>query len=68
METKVSMIIMSHLSDIQEGDYSMGENNVEYLRNERINFIKWLVLKYPDTRVEIDPNAEYAEFEKNRKG
>jgi hypothetical protein len=41
MEIKVGMAVMSHLSDIQEMAVGDGVN-------DRINFVKKLVMKYPD--------------------
>jgi hypothetical protein len=32
------------------------------LNDTRLNFAKWLILRYPDTSVEIDPDAEYKLF------
>lgn len=46
MGIKVRMAIFSHLSDIQE----MGVNDQT---SDRINFIKKLLIKYPDTNQEI---------------
>lgn len=53
---KVRMVIMSYLSDVQESLTSV------YFRDTnrtRINFAKWLLLKYPNTDQEIDPDVEY---------
>lgn len=60
--TRVSMIIMSHLSDAQE---LIGICGKESELNQRINFAKWLVSRYKDTNVEIDnetADKEWAEF------
>jgi len=57
MKVKVSMIILSHLSDIQE-DLTRYPNN----SNTRINFVKYLVLNYKDTNTEVDPYVVYKEF------
>lgn len=46
MRIKVRMAIFSHLSDIQE----MG---VDEQASDRINFIKKLLMKFPDTNQEI---------------
>ena len=62
MKVKVKIVIFSHLSDVQEGfncAYSWEENNE---RNKRINFVKWLIQKYLDLEVEIDPDKDYKEF------
>jgi hypothetical protein len=55
MKVKVSMIILSHLSDIQE-DLTAPQTNT------RINLIKYLVLNYKDTNTEVDPYVVYKEF------
>ena len=53
MLVRASMVIMSHLSDLATDFLNFNE------KQDRINFIKFLILKYPDTSVEIDPDAEY---------
>lgn len=63
MKISLSMVIMSHLSDLQSGCV---ENP-----NHRINFIKFLLMKYDYVINEnplgrlflIDPDKDYAEFE-----
>lgn len=60
MNEKARLIIMSHLSDAQE---SLNKNAVM-----SINFAKFLLMKYPNTDVEIDPDAEWAEFAKKHPG
>lgn len=63
METKASLIIMSHLSDVQEAN-SMGLSRIHI--NAEINFVKFLILKYGDNlNVKIDPEKEFELF-KNR--
>ena len=47
METRVQMVIMSHLSDIQE-DPNNKDNNL------KINFIKYLIGSYPNLTDTID--------------
>jgi hypothetical protein len=54
----VKMVIFSHLSDAQELAYS--EDPIPMIN--RINFAKYLIGKYSDTTVEIDPENEYQEF------
>ena len=56
---KVSMIILSHLSDVQEMIH--GNGNPDYV-NVRINFIKYLTLKYKNTDTEVDPYVAFEEF------
>ena len=59
MKLKVSTVILSHLSDVQETIQGMG--NPDY-SNVRINFVKYLVLTYEDTNVDIEPNKVFEEF------
>ncbi len=56
MKLKVSIIIMSHLSDVQTDIFAHKENR------HKLNFVKFLVLKHKDTSVEVDADAEYSEF------
>ena len=56
MRTQVKMIIMSYLSDLQEGNMPFMSNNT------RINFVKFLVMKYPNTEVEVSGAKEFADF------
>ncbi len=61
---KVSMIILSALSDAQELNGAIGFTvNV----HTNINFAKWLVMKYPDTNVMVNGCDVYVEF-KNKFG
>jgi hypothetical protein len=53
MLVRASIVIMSHLSDLADITFDFSE------KRDRINFIKFLILRYPDTSVEIDPDAEY---------
>jgi hypothetical protein len=57
MFVKVAMVVMSNLSD-----FPMLENETLKFRCE---FMKWLVMRYEnDMTVEIDVDAELAEFRK----
>jgi hypothetical protein len=56
------MVIFSHLSDAQEL-IRLGGNGIHQIN--RINFAKWLLGRYPDTSVDIDPDKEYKEFIEN---
>jgi len=49
----VQMAIMSHLSDCQEM-LSLSDN-IKYV-SDKINFVKQLVLTYPDTSIEVSEN------------
>jgi len=62
LDIKVRMVIMSHLSDIQDAQNSMDSKEL----NNRINFVKSLIMKYHDTNTEINPNFEWEEFTKTR--
>jgi hypothetical protein len=55
MNLKASIVIMSHLSDAQEPIE-------KELANHHINFAKFLVMKYKDTSVEINPDEDYVEY------
>ena len=61
MTVKAKIIILSHLSDIQI-EMTMDADQSAL----RIAFVKYLILKHTDTNVEIDADAEYAEFLKTR--
>jgi hypothetical protein len=53
---KLSMVIMSHLSDMQEEFiHSKKETN-------KINFIKWLIINHKDLTAEIDADTLWTEF------
>jgi hypothetical protein len=59
---KARLVIMSHMSDVQE---SLGIEGKETVRQNdiRINFVKFLILKYGENlNVEIDPDEEYEIF------
>lgn len=56
MKTKVSLIMMSYLSDVQEGNMPFMSNNA------RLNFVKFLILKYPNTDTEVSGAEEYHNF------
>lgn len=58
-EVKVSMVLYSHLSDLQE----LGNDETR----DKINFIKFLLDKYMINKEYIDPDAEYKEFKEQHK-
>jgi hypothetical protein len=61
MKTKASMVVMSHLSDLQE-TLSMNTTDV-VIMNRDINFVKWLILKYKgNLNKEIDVDTLWKEF------
>jgi len=60
MKTKLSIVISSHLSDVQTGQ--LKANDV----NNRLNFIKWLMVKHKNLTEEIDAKAYWEEFTKTK--
>lgn len=61
MKTKVRIVIMWHLSDAEKligFDYLGVKKEIRH----QIEFAKWLLLKYPDTSVEIDADIEHDSF------
>lgn len=61
MKEKVQTVIMSHLSDAQLcSGVGMSQEGVR--RN--INFVKFLIQRYPNTLDTIDPDKEYEDFKK----
>lgn len=64
---KARIIIMSHLSDIST---TLGMKDLGDMVNHqthKINFVKYLLLKYPNTNVDIDADEEWELFWKGRK-
>lgn len=59
---RVSMIITSHLSDAQHEVNIPTTHDLIQRANNRMNFVKWLVHKYPDMNTEISPKKAYGEF------
>ncbi len=57
MKLSVKMIIFSHLSDVQENPTS------EFNRG-KLNFVKFLLQRHPDTGVKVDADYEWTEFKK----
>jgi hypothetical protein len=63
MQVSLSIVITSHLSDVQSGCLTHQETN------HRLNFVKWLLNKYDKENenplgrwFEIDPDKDYKEF------
>lgn len=56
MQIKVSIVIMSHLSDIQTDIINHAENR------KKINFVKYLLLAYPNTTDLIDATIVYEHY------
>lgn len=57
MKVKVRLVMMSHLSDVQM--FLLTDDTA----NERLDFVKFLLLKFPNTDTEIDADAEWALFQ-----
>lgn len=55
---KVRLVVMSHLSDIQE---MVNMRDTQEIR-ERINFVKYLILKHSNLNDEIIPDEEWQKF------
>lgn len=62
MKIKAIIVIMSHLSDAQECGIFQPSSKAE----NHINFAKFLLLKYKDTSTEIDADAEYELYLKQK--
>lgn len=60
MTAKASMVITSHLSDVQE---LVSNKEVR----DKINFAKFLLMNYPNTSTSIDPDEEYQKFKEKYK-
>ena len=60
MKTRAQIIIMSHLSDVE---HCFTGSDV----STHIEFAKFLILKFPDTTIEIDADAEFEIFLKRKK-
>ena len=58
---KVSLVCMSHLSDIQE--MVISENKPDYIVSS-VNFVKFLLMKYRNTETLINPDKEFEDFKK----
>lgn len=55
----IKTVIFSHLEDIKFENGLPGDANKV---TTRANFIKWLMIKYKDLNVEIDPAEEFNFF------
>jgi len=61
MENKASLIVMSHLSDVQSGMLDKKETN------NRINFVKWIMIQTNnDLNKDIDVDKIWEEFTATR--
>jgi hypothetical protein len=57
METRVSLVIKSHLNDAMDEVH-----NNSKLVQERLRFVKYLVHMFPDTDEKIDVDVVYKQF------
>ena len=57
MEVSVTTVIFSHLSDLQHNTKDL---------NTHVEFVKFLINKHLTQKVQIDPDAEYSEFLRDR--
>jgi len=57
METRVSLVIKSHLNDAMDEVH-----NNSKLVQERLRFVKYLVHIFPDTDTKIDVDVVYKQF------
>ena len=60
METRVSMIIQSHLSDALIEMTPKGWDPMQV--QERLRFVKYLIHMFPDTNQKIDVDVVYEQF------
>ena len=63
MQTKVSLIISSHLSDINENRCDVSDLALNETSN-RINFIKYLMNKHPNINDVVNADDEWENFKK----
>jgi hypothetical protein len=67
--SKARIVIISHLSDTQKllhlsADTADAETFQEI--QVRLNFAKWLILRYPNTDTEIDAVADFELFQQTQ--
>ena len=58
MIISVNIVIHSHLSDAMIEMYTDSRGNA----SERLQFVKYLINRFPDTNEEIDVDSVYKEF------
>lgn len=58
MIISVNIVIHSHLSDAMIEMYTDSRGNA----SERLQFVKYLINRFPDTNEEIDVDSVYEEF------
>lgn len=64
MKVRVRIVMMSHLSDVQDRAILGGNPQIQ---SEKIDFVRWLLLKFPNTNTKIDADAEYELYQKSCK-
>lgn len=57
----VKMIIMSHLSDLQE-EIGTSKPAQAFYMTQKLNFVKFLLTRFPDTTVEINADEQWESF------
>lgn len=66
LPTSARMIIMSHLSDLQE-EFGTSKPAQAFYFKEKLNFVKYLLMRYTDTSTEIYADVEWTRFQINQK-
>ena len=61
METRVSMIIKSHLNDAMI-EMGIQQDVYQQQAQERLRFVKYLIHMFPDTDQKIDVDVVYKQF------
>ena len=61
LPTSVRMVMMSHLSDLQI-EMTVQNPGKEFYMHTKLNFVKYLLNKYPDITTEIIPDEEWEKF------
>ena len=61
METKVSLVIQSNLSDAMI-EMGIQQDVYQQQAQERLRFVKYLVHMFPDTDQKIDVDVVYKQF------
>lgn len=68
MKAKLSIVLISHLSDVNMETSLIGcvkpeaKSEIQQTIHNRVNFCKHLLNKYSDTSIEIDADDEYTEW------
>lgn len=63
MKLKASLVVMSHLSDVQEALNFLGPKDSKNMIRDEINFCKYIILKCKgDLNQDIDPDQMYEDY------